>query len=39
MRTVNELILKLYKDARVKINKRVLGDHKAYGHIVKGLII
>jgi hypothetical protein len=39
MRTVNELIIQLFKDARLSIVKKLKSDQKAYGEILKDLII
>ena len=39
MRTVNELILQLFKDARTNIVKKQKNDPKGYAEIIKNLII
>lgn len=39
MRTINQLILALFKDARVSIVKKQKEDQKVYGELVKNLII
>ena len=39
MRTINQLILELFKDARVSIVKKQKEDQKVYGELIKNLII
>lgn len=39
MRTINQLILALFKDARVSIVKKQKEDQKVYGELIKNLII
>ena len=39
MRTINSLILELFKDARVSIVKKQKEDQKVYGELIKNLII